>query len=64
MKHIIQLDKKCWVADIDGDPGRTLVKSRAKQFPSKKLAKSALNDIKKQYSFRDYSMSEIKELEK
>jgi hypothetical protein len=64
MKYVIQLDNQSWVADIDGDPGRTRLKSRAKQFRSKAAAKTALDDIKKEYPFRNYSMSEIQELEK
>jgi hypothetical protein len=40
--YIVELEKKCWIAPWDGDPGRTIVKENARKFPNKIEADFAL----------------------
>ena len=42
MRYIVELDPGCWLADWEGDPGRTVVRKSAKKFPTKIAAALAL----------------------
>jgi len=61
MNFIIEIIKnKCWVAEWDGDPGRTTIKNNAEVFPNFNSAKIKLNKIKKQVShFRNVDKYKI-----
>lgn len=41
-----------WLAEWDGDHGRTVVKHNAKKFKTEKLATMAMNKARKNYPFR------------
>lgn len=49
----VQANQDCWVADWDGDPGRTLVKEYAKTFKSKSFAEKLCKEIKVKYPYRN-----------
>ena len=49
----VQANHDCWIADWDGDPGRTLVKENAKTFKSKKDAEKFCSKIKSKYPNRN-----------
>ena len=42
-KYIVELEKGVWKADIQGDPGRTIVKRNAKKFKTKIGAEISLS---------------------
>ena len=42
MKYIVELEENVWIADWDGDPGRTIVKNNAKVFDNKKEAEESI----------------------
>jgi hypothetical protein len=52
-------NKPNWIADWDGDPGRTLLFENAKRFKTEKSAKNKLSVLKKQCPFRDFSLSKV-----
>lgn len=45
MSYVIKIQKGCWIAPWDGDPGRTLVFESAKIFRSLGAATRAKNKI-------------------
>ena len=49
----VQANNECWIADWDGDPGRTLVKENAKTFPNKSDAEKLCDKIKSKYPNRN-----------
>ena len=49
----VQANHDCWIADWDGDPGRTLVKGNAKTFKRKSDADKLCNEIKVKYPNRN-----------
>lgn len=49
----VQAKNDCWIADWEGDPGRTLVKESAKIFNSKKDAEKLCEEIKIKYPNRN-----------
>ncbi len=53
-KYIVEfpIGEKWWLADWEGDPGRTLVKDNAKLFNSERAAKEAIKRIIKRYPYR------------
>lgn len=57
-KHIIKMCEnntgEIFIADFEGDPGRTYRKDYARIYNSEKSANSALNKMKKLYSFRSF----------
>jgi hypothetical protein len=58
-KFIVQLEEGVWIAEWDGDPGRTLDRNHAKPFDSFKAAKVALKMARE---FRDFPTARIKNL--
>ena len=48
-----------FIADFEGDPGRTYRKDYARIYKSEKSAKSALTQIKKRYSYRNFDDAKI-----
>ena len=55
-RYIVKLEPGCWIADWEGDPGRTLVESNAKSFGSLKSAGQALALAR---VFRSFKIAEI-----
>ena len=49
----VQANHDCWIADWDGDPGRTLVKENAKTFKRKSDAEKLCNEMKVKYPNRN-----------
>ena len=49
----VQANHDCWIADWDGDPGRTLVKENAKTFKSKSDAEKLCKEMKVKYPNRN-----------
>ena len=56
MRYIVELERGCWLADWEGDPGRTVVKKSAKKFPTKMAAALALLEAR---HFRDFQNAAI-----
>ena len=61
--YIIQLARTSWVADWEGDPGRTLVLQNAKIFSHKSIAERTLKGLSKRYEHRDFNKARIIEVE-
>ena len=53
---LVELEKDCWVADWDGDPGRTVVKKNAQRFRTQKSAEKALGKAR---TFRPFKRAVI-----
>ena len=49
----VQANHYCWIADWEGDPGRTRVKENAKTFKSKSDAEKLCEKIKSKYPNRN-----------
>lgn len=49
----VQANHDCWIADWDGDPGRTLVKENAKTFKRKSDAEKLCKEMKVKYPARN-----------
>jgi hypothetical protein len=49
----VQANHDCWIADWEGDPGRTLVKENAKTFKSKTEAEKLCKKMKSKYPNRN-----------
>jgi len=49
----VQANNECWIADWDGDPGRTIVKENAKTFKRKLDAEKLCNKMKVKYPNRN-----------
>ena len=63
MKFIIQLSETSWIADWEGDPGRTLKLQNAQLFNSHDSAKRKLVKSKRKYYNRDFSKANIVKVE-
>ena len=61
MSYIIELEKGVFIADIEGDPGRTLKKENAERFRLKVQAEANLTVIRKRYG-RPFCDAEILEV--
>lgn len=61
MKYIVELESGVWIADTDGDPGRTLVESHAKTFTSLAEASKSLMDARNYRTFENASIRYIGE---
>lgn len=49
----VQANHECWIADWDGDPGRTLVRESAKTFKRKSDAEKLCKEMKVKYPNRN-----------
>lgn len=59
MKYLVRVkaNHDCWLSDgAAGDPARTLVKSSAKRYKTKKLAHAAKTAMEILFPFRSYSI--------
>ncbi len=57
---IVKLHERCWLADWEGDPGRTIKYENAKKYKSELAAERAL---KKAREFRPFKDAEILKIE-
>lgn len=57
--YIVELEKGVWLADWEGDPGRTLNKENAKQYKRKNWAKHGLKMAR---NYRSFEKAKIKRL--
>lgn len=56
MTYVVELEPGVWLADVQGDPGRTLVLANARRWGSRSAAWRALNKAKqpnKHFRFRN-----------
>lgn len=61
-QYLIRLTKSsepCWVADWEGDPGRTLVKENAKRYLNEIVAARALRRLRSLYPFREMEIEPL-----
>ena len=56
---VVMLEKGCWLADTEGDPGRTLQKSNAKRFSDRSEAVFALRMARVYRRFRNAEIIEV-----
>jgi hypothetical protein len=56
IRWVVELEPGVWIADTDGDPGRTLVKENAQRFFMKSEAKKALEKAR---TFRAFKNAKI-----
>lgn len=59
MPFIVALEPRCWIADWDGDPGRTMQEKSAKRFETREDAEAALDAAR---VFRRFVLAEIVEV--
>ena len=52
----VQANHNCWIADVNGDPGRTTIKENARVYSSKYLADNQRKHYEKQYPNRAFSV--------
>ena len=50
----VQANHDCWIADTDGDPGRTTIKENARVYSSKYLADNQKKHYGKKYPNRAF----------
>ena len=61
--YVVELQENCWLADVTGDPGRTVVLENAQKFKSKNLAMLALVKAKVDNPFRKFTNARVVFLE-
>lgn len=49
-------DYDCWIAPWSGDPGRTLVRDSAKDFPTRENAQKFADKVIKENSHRKFNL--------
>lgn len=54
--YLVELEKDVWLASLDGDPGRTLVKENAEKFKTKRKADEAIIFAR---TFRPFLKAEV-----
>jgi hypothetical protein len=52
----VQANHDCFIADVDGDPGRTTIKENARCYSSKYLADNQMKHYSKKYPNRAFSV--------
>lgn len=55
-RFIVRLEPGVWIAPWKGDPGRTLVRASAKQFPTERSARRALSKARR---FREFPKATV-----
>ena len=58
-EFIVEIAPGCWLAKLQGDPGRTLLRDNAKRYKSEHAANCALLWAKRAFPNRDYSAAEV-----
>lgn len=56
MKFVIELQPGCWIAAMEGDPGRTLKRQNAKVFKNLSQAVNALANARQ---YRHFKLAKI-----
>lgn len=51
-QYIVELEPETWIADVPGDPGRTVVIDHALRFPTKTMALEAMAYARRFRAFR------------
>ena len=61
MQYVIQVkaNHDCFIADVDGDPGRTTIIENARIYNDKDFANQQKNQLKRKYPNRDFSVREV-----
>jgi len=59
MAFIVELQTGCWLADWEGDPGRTLVEDNAEKFDSYDEAETALQYAREHRHHCNFPTAEI-----
>ena len=57
--YIVQLEEGVWLADTEGDPGRTPVKENAFRFHSREFAALMIHHARKNRRFESARIEEI-----
>ena len=57
--YVVELQEGCWLADVTGDPGRTVLIENAQKFKHKSNAEKALQKAKKDNPFRQFTTAEV-----
>ena len=60
MEYVVELEKGCWIAGWEGDPGRTLKIENAKRFGRKGWAKRGLKLAR---DYRPFEKAKIKPID-
>ena len=55
--YIVELESGVWLADWEGDPGRTVVKENAQKF---QIERQAIRALKKAREYRPFNYAQIK----
>lgn len=50
----VKANHDCWIADIEGDPGRTTIKENARAYRTKYLAENQAKKLTKKYPNRSF----------
>lgn len=60
--YIVQVpsSKPCFLADWEGDPGRTLIRTAACQFTSKRQAEEYIERVLDENPHRNWKLSDLK----
>jgi len=59
-EYVVQLQIGCWIADWEGDPGRTLKLGNAKRFSTQHKAYIALEQARTYRPFKEALVNKIK----
>ena len=61
MNYVIRVkaNHDCWLADVDGDPGRTTIKENAIVYSSKYLADNLREHLEVNYTNREFSTEPV-----
>lgn len=57
--YVVELQENCWLADVTGDPGRTVLIENAQRFKHKSKAEKALQKAKIDNPFRKFTTAEV-----
>lgn len=58
-RYIVELEPSVWLADTEGDPGRTLVWGNAKLFGTEEAAENAIAEARKFRSFPNAAVDTV-----
>ena len=57
--YVVELQENCWLADVNGDPGRTVLLENAQNFKSKSKAEKALQKAKIDNPYRKFTTARV-----
>jgi hypothetical protein len=61
--HVVELGSQVWLADIEGDPGRTLVLRNARRYATEHGARTALGIARSRYPDRGFARARVVPIE-